>query len=53
MNGSRATAMQQTIAQLSGAAFEFFTGKPLPPPAKVAKRPAKTPKHRSHIIRSR
>jgi beta-lactamase class A len=34
-NGGRASAMQQTIAQLSGAAFEFFTGKPLPPPQKV------------------
>jgi len=29
-NGGRASAMQQTIAQLSGAAFEFFTGRPLP-----------------------
>jgi len=33
-NGPHAGAMQQTIAQLSGAAFEFFTGKPLPPPQK-------------------
>jgi beta-lactamase class A len=30
----RVAEMQRTIAQLAGAAFEFFTGKPLPPPAK-------------------
>jgi beta-lactamase class A len=30
-NGGRLSAMQRTIAQLSGAAFEFFTGRPLPP----------------------
>jgi beta-lactamase class A len=40
MNGQRVTAMQQTIARLSGAAFEFFTGRPLPPRGK-ATRPAK------------
>jgi beta-lactamase class A len=34
MNGARAATMQRTIAQLSGAAFESFTGKPLPPPKK-------------------
>ena len=34
MNGPRVTVMQRTIAQLAGAAFEFFTGKPLPPPEK-------------------
>jgi beta-lactamase class A len=32
MNLRRVTDMQQTIAQLGGAAYEFFTGKPLPPP---------------------
>ena len=42
MNGSRAAAMQRTIAQLSASAFEFFTGKPLPPPEK----PKPTPKKR-------
>jgi len=42
MNGSRAAAMQRTIGQLAGAAFEFFTGKPLPPPEK----PKPTPKKR-------
>jgi beta-lactamase class A len=41
-NGRRASAMEQTIARLAGAAFEFFTGKPLPSPPKPAKRPAKT-----------
>ena len=44
-NGGRASAMQQTIAQLSGAAFEFFTGKPLPPRPK-AKAPLKSRKTR-------
>ena len=34
MNGVRVSAMQRTIAQLAGAAFEFFTGKPLPKPEK-------------------
>jgi len=38
VNG-RAPAMQQTIAQLSGAAFEFFTGKPLPLPANTTPKP--------------
>ena len=41
MNGPRTAAMQRTIAQLAGAAFEFFTGKPLPPPAKVKPAPKK------------
>lgn len=48
MNG-KVSAMQNTIAQLSGAAFEFFTGKPLPkekitkprPKQKITKRPVK------------
>jgi beta-lactamase class A len=34
MNGVGVNRMQRTIAQLAGAAFEFFTGKPLPPPVK-------------------
>jgi len=41
MNGGRVTAMQKTIAQLAGAAFEFFTGKPLPPPEKPKPPPKK------------
>lgn len=45
MNGQRPAAMQRTIATLSGAAFEFFTGRPLPPPAKP-KRPAKKKRRR-------
>ena len=47
-NGGRVTAMQRTIAELGGAAFEFFTGKPLPPPEKPkpAKRPAKPPRRK-------
>ena len=40
-NGRHAGAMQQTIAQLSGAAFEFFTGKPLPHPQKPKAPPLK------------
>ncbi len=38
MNGARVTQMQQTIAQIAGAAFESFTGKPLP--AKPKPKPA-------------
>jgi beta-lactamase class A len=37
VTNGRASAMQRTIARLSGATFEFFTGKPLPPPVKPAK----------------
>jgi beta-lactamase class A len=40
MNGARVAAMQQTIAQLAGAAFEFFTGKPLPAREKAKRRPS-------------
>jgi beta-lactamase class A len=40
MNGPRAGAMQATIARLGAAAFEFFTGRELPPPPKA--KPAKT-----------
>jgi beta-lactamase class A len=42
----RVSAMQQTIAKLSGAAFEFFSGKPLPKPAKPVKRKAPARRHR-------
>jgi beta-lactamase class A len=28
MNGGRRSTMQQTIAQIAGASYEFFTGKP-------------------------
>lgn len=34
MNGVGVNTMQRTIARLAGAAFEFFTGRPLPPPVK-------------------
>jgi beta-lactamase class A len=35
INGSRVSTMQETIARIAGASFEFFTGKPLPKPQKV------------------
>jgi beta-lactamase class A len=35
INGSRGSAMQETIARIGGASYEFFTGKPLPKPQKV------------------
>jgi len=38
-NGWRASTMQLTIAQIAGASYEFFTGKPLPKPQR-AKAPA-------------
>jgi beta-lactamase class A len=34
INGGRAS-MQQTIAQIAGASYEFFAGKPLPAPQKT------------------
>ena len=37
----RPLAMQQTIAQLAGTAFEYFTGKPLPRPQKPKAPPKK------------
>jgi beta-lactamase class A len=43
MNG-RPPAMQQTIAELSRAAFEFFAGKPLPPPIKTQPKRETAPK---------
>ena len=42
----RVSAMQQTIAKLSGAAFEFFTGKPLLTPVRPVKRKAPARRHR-------
>ena len=33
-NGRSIAGMERTIAQVTAAAFEFFTGKPLPPPAR-------------------
>lgn len=41
-NGSRVAAMERTIAQLSAAAFEFFTGKKIPVPPRRA--PARRPR---------
>jgi beta-lactamase class A len=41
VTNGRPAAMQQTIAQLSGAAFEYFTGKPLPKPQKPKVPPRK------------
>ena len=35
INGARASSMQQAIAQIAGASYEFFTGKPLPAPQKA------------------
>ena len=46
MNGSRAAAMQRTIGQLAGAAFEFFTGKKL-----IPEKPKPAPKQRRHVER--
>lgn len=43
MNGAGVTSMQKAIAQIAVAAYEAFTGKPVPPPAtaKPARRAAK------------
>jgi beta-lactamase class A len=47
LTNGRPPLMQQTIAQLAGAAFEHFTGKPLPKPQKPKPPPRKkTPKRR-------
>jgi beta-lactamase class A len=47
MNGVGVNRMQRTIAQLAGAAFEFFTGRPLPPPVKAkAAAPRRPPSKR-------
>jgi beta-lactamase class A len=42
VTNGRVSAMQQTIAQLSGAAYEFFSGKPLPKPATRKRTPPKS-----------
>jgi len=34
-NGARRSSMAQPIAQIAGASYEFFTGKPLPTPQKA------------------
>jgi beta-lactamase class A len=41
VTNGRPSAMQQTIAQIAGAAFEYFTGKPLPKPQKPKAPPKK------------
>ncbi len=46
VTGGGVNSMQQTIAKLSGAAFEFFTGKPLPKPVR---RPSTSGHRRSAI----
>ena len=48
INGGRASTMQQTIAQIGGASYEFFSGKPLPKPPKPQKpqRPPRKPRTR-------
>jgi beta-lactamase class A len=40
INGARVSSMEQTIALIAGASYEFFTGKPLPPAAARARRAA-------------
>ena len=37
MNGAGPSAMQKAIAQIAAAAYEAFTGKPIPPPPAKAK----------------
>ena len=38
MNGGRASAMQKVISDVGAAVYESFTGTPLPPPARPARR---------------
>src|SRR5262249_54460867 len=45
VNGSRMSTMQETIARIAGASYEFFTGKPLLKPQQV-KQPANKPSTR-------
>jgi len=45
MNGIGVRRMERTIARLGAASYEFFTGRPLPPPIKPA-RPAQPTKRR-------
>jgi hypothetical protein len=35
INGAPSSAMQQTIARIAGASYEFFTGKPMPEPQRA------------------
>jgi beta-lactamase class A len=49
VTNGRPPVMQQTIAQLSGAAFEFFTGKPLP----KSQKPKAPPKKKRDTRRQR
>jgi hypothetical protein len=58
INGGRRSTMQQTIAQIAGASYEFFTGKPKPQqgqaPPHVTRRRLTTvapPKHLSPVGR--
>jgi beta-lactamase class A len=51
VTNGRVSAMQQTIAQLSGAAFQFFTGKPLPEPVKPVK-PRRAPRRKRYASAS-
>jgi len=37
-DGSRIAAMERSVAQLSAAAFEFFTGRTIPQPRPVQRR---------------
>jgi beta-lactamase class A len=41
-NGARPAATQHAIAEMAAAAYEAFTGKPLPPPEKPTKRAIRT-----------
>jgi beta-lactamase class A len=41
-NGARPTATQNAIAEMAAAAYEAFTGKPLPPPEKPKSRAVKS-----------
>jgi len=38
MNGGRASAMQKVISDVGAAVYESFTGRPLPPPSRPARR---------------
>ena len=37
-NGGRASVMQRVISDVGAAVYESFTGRPLPPPARPARR---------------
>jgi beta-lactamase class A len=55
MNGIGVRRMERTIARLGAASYEFFMGRPLPPPVKPAKpaAPAKRRPSRASGARSR